>query len=90
MKRFKCIFHNNLALERFNCSNPSLEFDNVKHIQNRPNPEDPVLNSGAFPSRNFELNDQWMKKRALDQKIDTKNRIFGKTDTDLKINVNRA
>lgn len=32
-----------LALERFNCSNPSLEFDNVKHIENRPNPHDPVL-----------------------------------------------
>lgn len=46
-----------LALERFNCSNPSLEFDNVKHIENRPNPHDPVLQGGAFPSRNFELND---------------------------------
>ncbi|CAD8103105.1 unnamed protein product [Paramecium sonneborni] len=82
-KRFK-------SLERFNCSNPSIEFDNVRHIKNQPNPEDPLLHQGQFPSKNFEMHKDWMKKRSGNSNFDTQNRIFGKTDNDRKVNTFRA
>lgn len=64
MKRFKCIYNKiYIALERFNCSNPSLEFDNVKHFPKKPNPEDPLLKTSEFPIKNYELNDNWMHKK---------------------------
>ena len=75
-----------LALERFNFSNPSIEFDNVRHLKNKPNPEDPLLHKGQFPSQNFEMHKDWMKKKSGNTIGDTKNRIFGKTDNDRKVN----
>ncbi|CAD8116634.1 unnamed protein product [Paramecium sonneborni] len=72
LQRFK-------SLERFNASNPAIEFNNIIHQPLLSKQSDPLLSKNCFPQQNFELHDQWMKRKLIEQKIDTKNRIFGET-----------
>lgn len=53
----------NVALEKYQASNPSVEFNNVLHTPNQPNHLDPILREGEFPHKNFEMRHDWMKKK---------------------------
>ncbi|CAD8109231.1 unnamed protein product [Paramecium sonneborni] len=82
LQRFK-------SLERFNATNPAIEFNNIAHQPFLFKQSDPLLSKNNFPSKNFELHDQWMKRKQIEQKIDTKNRIFGDTSQN-KVNSQRT
>ncbi|CAD8200425.1 unnamed protein product [Paramecium pentaurelia] len=77
------------SLEKFNASNPAIEFQNIAHKPFSSIQQDPLLTKSSFPSQNFELHDQWKKRKMIEQNVDTKSRIFGENSQN-KVNSQRT